>query len=161
MFIVFFIKVSTQNLHWFKRKKMIFYAGAHGCAGAFGFSFPNSFWFEHFTAILDLKYLYLDVKSSYLHVYLVPTHLLIFRKKSHLHVYLVYTFIQYQGVHTLWNKGFFKFNLNICLFHPVGLTWLIWLLKKSFQLDFAMWMLLYMLKILSNQTRIHDSSTWS
>ena len=38
------------------------------------------------------------MKTSYLHVYLVPTRLLIFRKKSHLHVYLVYTFIQYHGV---------------------------------------------------------------
>ena len=38
------------------------------------------------------------MKTSYLHVYLVPTRLLIFRKNSHLHVYLVYTFIQYHGV---------------------------------------------------------------
>ena len=38
------------------------------------------------------------MKISYLHVYLVPTRLLIFRKITHLHVYSVYTFIQYQGV---------------------------------------------------------------
>ena len=39
------------------------------------------------------------MKTSYQHVYLVPTRLLICRKNSHLHAYLVYTFIQYQGVY--------------------------------------------------------------
>ena len=38
------------------------------------------------------------MKSFYLHFYLLPTRLFIFRKNSHLHVYLVYMFIQYQGV---------------------------------------------------------------
>ena len=43
------------------------------------------------------------MKTFYLHVYLVPTRLLIIRKKSHLHVYLVYTFIQYHGVYKIPN----------------------------------------------------------
>ena len=68
---------------------MIFCAGAQVCAGALGFSFPKSIWFWALYSPSGPKYLYLATKSSYLHVYLVPTRLLIFRKISHLHVYSV------------------------------------------------------------------------
>ena len=78
---------------------MIFCAVVLVCAGALGFSFPKSIWFWALYSPTGPKYLYLATKSSYLHVYLVPTRLLIFRKISHLHVYLVYTFVQYQGVY--------------------------------------------------------------
>ena len=57
-----------------------------------------SIWFLGFCCHCGPKYLYLAVECSYLHVYLVPTCLLIFRKISHLHIYSVYTFIQYHGV---------------------------------------------------------------
>ena len=77
---------------------MVFCAVALGCAGALNMSFPKSIWFLALCSHSGPKYLYLAMKTSYLHVYLVPTRLLIFRKKSHLHVYLVYTFIQYQTV---------------------------------------------------------------
>ena len=77
---------------------MVFCAGALGCAGALNISFPKSIWFFALFCHSGPKHLYLAMKTSYLHVYLVPTRLLIFRKNSHLHVYLVYTFIQYHGV---------------------------------------------------------------
>ena len=77
---------------------LIICAGALGFAGALGISFPTSTWFLAIWSHSGPKYLYLLLKFSYLHVYLVPTRLLIFRKKSYLHVYLVYTFIQYHGV---------------------------------------------------------------
>ena len=80
---------------------MVFCAGALGCAGALNISFPKSIWFLALCSHSGPKYLYLAMKTSYLHVYLVPTRLLIFRKYSHLHAYLVYTFIQYHGVDIL------------------------------------------------------------
>ena len=90
--------MSTQTLHWFKRMILIFCAGALGFAGALGISLPKSIWSLAIWSHSGPKYLYLVLKFSYLHVYLVPTCLLIFSISSHLHVYLVYTFIQYQGV---------------------------------------------------------------
>ena len=55
---------------------MIFCAGAHGCAGALGISCPKSVWvlilWSH-SGPVGPKYLYLAMKSSYMHVYLVPT----------------------------------------------------------------------------------------
>ena len=84
--------ILFKGIFWF------FFAGALGCAGALNISFPKSIWFLALCSHSGPKYLYLAMKTSYLHVYLVPTRLLIFRKNSHLHVYLVYTFIQYHGV---------------------------------------------------------------
>ena len=77
---------------------MVICAGALGCAGVLTIFFPKSIWFLALCSHYGPKYLYLAMKTSYLHVYLVPTPLLIFRKNFHLYVYLVYKFIQYHGV---------------------------------------------------------------
>ena len=65
------------------------------------------------------------MKTSYLHVYLVPTCLLSFRKNSHLHVYLVYTFIQYHGVFVFYEiLTFFKAATTavLCLNHYLNIV---------------------------------------
>ena len=67
---------------------MVCCAGTLGCAGALNISFSKSIWFLALCSHSRAKYLYLAIKTSYLHVYLVPTRLSIFRKNSQIHVYL-------------------------------------------------------------------------